>query len=502
VYDEGEQVVAYKDIHEKAEDKPGHRALSSYSLPKWVYHPQQAKRRIYVERADFYGMAADGTRNYEGWNVAHVACFHDDLKMLSMATLEECSEVNKWGMTPAHMCGLGSHVYGPSVHTLYELVQMGAANPEALNLGEQTPWHVAQRMHKAADLKTFQNILMKGTKPSGHDAKKAAALKARGKFAKALQAGTMKTCLVFPGPESVYVGMLKDVSEQLPSVQQMLNQAKEMLGLDIASIIFNGPMAELKKPNVLLPATFIAGLAAAEKLGVSKSGKVEDCFATLGQSIGEYCALTVAGVFSFQTGLRLLQSRAEAMTSALGSSPEQAGITVAGLSKEVVERICKSAGIDSGKVCEMSQHLFQKGFSVTGDADAVAAAKAAFQKESPSQMNDLSVMSIHNSRLSSIRPKLTSLLQQAQMTGEIQAPRCRVYLNSTGAAIAPDTPLSAIVEAIVAHAEKPVLWYESVTAAIRDGCNDFVECGPHDQLYRMMRLISPQVHKDMSSVTV
>eukprot|EP00971_Amphidinium_carterae_P254073 5044032-Amphidinium_carterae.1 len=143
---------------------------------------------------------------------------------------------------------------------------MGAANPDALNLGEQTPYNVAQRMHKQANLRLFSDILVKGKKPADHDAKKGAALKPRGKFAKALRAGSPKTCLLLPGPESAYAGMLKDLVEAIPAVQQLFSKAEEVLGYDVKPTVLNGPMEELQKPKFLLPAIYIACLAAVEKL--------------------------------------------------------------------------------------------------------------------------------------------------------------------------------------------------------------------------------------------
>jgi len=53
-----------------------------YSFPD-IVPTFQASIDIKVEKTDFFGMAADGTRNYENWNVAHVAAYHDDFKLLS-----------------------------------------------------------------------------------------------------------------------------------------------------------------------------------------------------------------------------------------------------------------------------------------------------------------------------------------------------------------------------------------------------------------------------------
>lgn len=89
-YVEGEKPSPLKEPEQKAENKPGHRPISSYQLPKWVYHPERALRRslfqasetekdisalsrIVINKEDYFGMAADGLRNYDLWNVAHVA---------------------------------------------------------------------------------------------------------------------------------------------------------------------------------------------------------------------------------------------------------------------------------------------------------------------------------------------------------------------------------------------------------------------------------------------
>eukprot|EP00913_Durusdinium_trenchii_P025156 g23615.t1 len=212
------------------------------------------RRRIVINKEDYFGMAADGLRNFDLWNVAHVAAYHDDLKLLSLATLEQCKEPNRWGMTPMHMTGLGQHPYGPSLCVLWELIQLGAADPEALNSADQSAWHIAQRMQKPSHLKKWEKVVFKGVKPDEYEARKQAQLRPRGKFARALgmepvqreeraskmfenKSGTafqatiptqryacasdafrvrrkdtskpLPVCLVFPGQGSQYVGMLR-----------------------------------------------------------------------------------------------------------------------------------------------------------------------------------------------------------------------------------------------------------------------------------------------------
>merc|ERR1719262_767371 len=61
---------------------------------------------------------------------------------------------------------------------------------------------------------------------------------------------------------------------------------------------------------------FVAGLAAVEKLRMERPEAVERVQAMAGLSLGEYTALTAAGVFTFEDGLKLVKLRGEAMQDA------------------------------------------------------------------------------------------------------------------------------------------------------------------------------------------
>merc|ERR1712039_915138 len=98
----------------------------------------------------------------------------------------------------------------------------------------------------------------------------------------------------------------------LPAVKKMLDEAKDILGYDILDICTNGPETKLEQTKYCQPAMYIGGLAGMEKLRADKPDRVSRCQAVAGLSLGEYTALTVAGVFDFRTGLKLVKLRGEA----------------------------------------------------------------------------------------------------------------------------------------------------------------------------------------------
>merc|ERR1719171_3201281 len=122
----------------------------------------------------------------------------------------------------------------------------------------------------------------------------------------------------------------------------MLTKSKSILGYDILEICLKGPEKTLGETKYCQPAMYISGLAAVEKLKMKSPENVERCQAVAGLSLGEYTALTVAGVWSFEEGLKLVKLRGEAMQEAATAS-EQAMLSVAGLEQGVLEDLCKKA---------------------------------------------------------------------------------------------------------------------------------------------------------------
>jgi len=508
VYEAGELRSDERNPQCKAEDKPGHRPLQSYSLPKWVHHPERPQRRVHIGRDDFFGMAAEGQRNYDCWNVAHVAAYHDDLKLLSLATLEQCKEPNKIGMTPTHMCGMGQHAYGASINVLYELVQLGVADPEALNRADQTPWHIAQRMHKPGNLKKFEKVLLKGHKPEMYEEKKEAELRPRGKFARALGApaggledilAPLPVCIVFPGQGSQYVGMLREL-QSLDRVTEMLETAKNVLGYDILELCLNGPENSLSKTSICQPAMFVAGLAALEKLKLQDPQKVARCQACAGLSLGEYTALTAAEVFTFEEGLKLVKARAEIMESVIlrEGAPRQAMLSVAGLTEETLSSLCREVAVATGETCQIANYLFPKGFSVAGSLNACQVLEEKTREAGALQAKLLETSGAFHTQM--MLPAQDALRAALEKTLSIRPPRCSVYMNVNAKAINANTPVAEICDLLVQQVTHPVMWEQSMKAAIQDGCVEFFECGPNKQLKSMMKRIDPNVFDNMTSV--
>ena len=148
--------------------------------------------------------------------------------------------------------------------------------------------------------------------------------------------GIDATAAVFPGQGTQRTGMGKDFYENIPASREVFEEASDALNWDVANMCFEGDerinLTEFAQPCIL--ATEIAmykGLQ--ERYGFSP-----DYFG--GHSLGEYAALTAAGVLPFSDALRIVHNRGRLMQEA---SPEGVGGMAAVIASEVdVDRIKNS----------------------------------------------------------------------------------------------------------------------------------------------------------------
>ncbi|NEO29506.1 MAG: ACP S-malonyltransferase [Symploca sp. SIO3C6] len=119
-----------------------------------------------------------------------------------------------------------------------------------------------------------------------------------------------KTAWVFPGQGSQEPGMGVDLLE-LASVKDKFEQAKEILGWSVIDVC-QGKPDQLNQTLYTQPCLYVVESILVDLL--IEQGKTPNLLA--GHSLGEYVALYAAGVFDFDTGLRLVKRRAQLMDSA------------------------------------------------------------------------------------------------------------------------------------------------------------------------------------------
>src|ERR1043165_4855271 len=123
-----------------------------------------------------------------------------------------------------------------------------------------------------------------------------------------------KTALLFAGQGAQVVGMGKDLAAAFPTAKAWLDRAKAAPGYDLPPLCLSAPEVELTKTDNAQPGIFLVSWVAFELLKERVPSLKFD--ATAGLSLGEFTALTAAGVLSFEDGLRVVRQRGRFMQEA------------------------------------------------------------------------------------------------------------------------------------------------------------------------------------------
>ncbi|MEV7781167.1 ACP S-malonyltransferase [Kitasatospora sp. NPDC088351] len=116
--------------------------------------------------------------------------------------------------------------------------------------------------------------------------------------------------VIFAGQGSQEKGMGAEVFGYYPGLVQF---ASDTLGYDLVSLCTENPDGLLARTEYTQPALYVVNaLRTFER--VHREDRPADFY--LGHSLGEYNALLAAGVFDFETGLRLVAKRGELMAAA------------------------------------------------------------------------------------------------------------------------------------------------------------------------------------------
>ncbi len=121
-----------------------------------------------------------------------------------------------------------------------------------------------------------------------------------------------KTAWVFPGQGSQATGMGVDLIAR-STAQDRLDRAEQILGWSVLDLS-KSEDDRLSRTLYTQPCLYVVESLLADEL--RQEGQTPDFVA--GHSLGEYVALYVAGVFDFESGLRLVKRRAELMNGVSG----------------------------------------------------------------------------------------------------------------------------------------------------------------------------------------
>ena len=279
---------------------------------------------------------------------------------------------------------------------------------------------------------------------------------------------------IFPGQGAQFVGMGKDLYEHSTGAKELFERANIILGFRITDIMFNGNDEDLKQTSVTQPAIFLHSVIIAKELGSEFN---PDMMA--GHSLGEFSALVAAGALSFEDGLRLVATRANAMQKACEIQPSTMA-AILGLDDFTVEDICQRLS----DVVVPANYNCPGQLVISGTIEGVDRACVLMTEAGAKRALKLNVGgAFHSPLMEAARVEL----QQAIQHTEIREPVCPIYQNIDAK---PYRDVESIKHNLIAQLTGAVRWRQTVERMIQDGANSFTEVGPGSILQGLVKKIN------------
>ncbi|HLP01503.1 MAG TPA: ACP S-malonyltransferase [Opitutaceae bacterium] len=287
----------------------------------------------------------------------------------------------------------------------------------------------------------------------------------------------MSLALIFSGQGAQKVGMGKSLADNSATAARIYSRANEVLGWDLAKMCFEGPDELLVPTRVCQPALFVHGYTLYSLL--QEQGRLGNLSTVAGLSLGEVTALTVAGVFDFDTGLRVVAERGRLMQVACEAT--RGGMaSIIGEELAKINELCLEFDIEVANLNCPGQVV------VSGEKTKVDACVTAAKERGMKKVIPLNVAGAYHSRLMEpARAEFAKFLQTVQFN----APKLKVLTNVTGKQVSnPDEIREMLIKQVVSS----VRWEDCMRSAAGLGVVEFWECGPGAVLVGLARRINKE----------
>ena len=275
--------------------------------------------------------------------------------------------------------------------------------------------------------------------------------------------------------------MGREACETTPAVRELFDRANAVLGYDLAAICFDGPAEQLDSTVYSQPALFVCGLAGLELLKVTSPEIINSVSATAGLSLGEYTALVFADALDFETGLRIVQTRGEAMQAASDAKPSGM-VSLLGLELDAIENLCDKARGDG--VMQIANYLCPGNTAVSGSKEACERVAELAVEAGAMKAIPLAVAgAFHTSIMQPAVERLAEVLGAAK----ISSPRIPVVFNVDAQ---PHDDPEEIRYLLVQQVVSPVRWEDSMRYLLDNGFDMFYEVGPGRVLRGLLKRIN------------
>ncbi|MFT5580698.1 MAG: [acyl-carrier-protein] S-malonyltransferase [Paraglaciecola psychrophila] len=288
--------------------------------------------------------------------------------------------------------------------------------------------------------------------------------------------------LVFPGQGSQKVGMLAEIAQAFPVIEQTFAEASEAIGYDMWDRVQNGEQELLNLTEHTQPLLLTASVAL-WRVWQQNNGAMPAFMA--GHSLGEFSALVCADCMDFSDAVTLVRDRGRFMQSAVPVG-EGSMAAILGLDDATIIEICAATGAEAVNFNSPGQVV------IAGRVAAVDLAIEQLKAAGAKRAMGLPVSApFHTSMMRPAGVKLAEKI--AGLT--LKSPSVPVVHNVNAST---ESDPEAIKNLLVQQISSPVNWVGCVQTMLDNGIEQTLECGPG----KVLSGLSKRIHKPLLTFNI
>ena len=285
-----------------------------------------------------------------------------------------------------------------------------------------------------------------------------------------------KIAFIYPGQGAQKPGMGKDFYENSELAKAVYDKASELLQIDMKALCFeeNEKLDLTEYTQAALVTTCLAMTKVVEERGLKPD-------VTAGLSLGEYCAISVAGGMKEEDAISLVRKRGILMQNTVPAE-EGAMAAILGMDASVIEE-----GIKDLEGVTVANYNCPGQIVITGETKAVEKAAEILKEAGAKRAVLLNVSGpFHSPMLKQAGEELAKEMEKVEME-PLQIP----YVTNVTAEYVTD--IRETKKLLAEQVAASVRWQESVERMIAEGVDTFVEIGPGKTLAGFLRKIDRRV---------
>jgi [acyl-carrier-protein] S-malonyltransferase len=286
-----------------------------------------------------------------------------------------------------------------------------------------------------------------------------------------------KTILLFAGQGAQRLGMCEGMLED-EEARIVFEEAERILGIDIVAKCKDA--CAMSQTEFVQVALYVSAIAKIAQLKSTRPQLFESVIAVAGLSVGEFAALTIAGVLKFEDALKLVHYRAVAMKKQVDQVPTGM-VSVFGPTRVQLEEFLV-------KFPEMhiSNYLTDNQHTVCGPSETCDLFVEKLADKVTANINVIDVCRLrvvgafHSPYMQTAGDLVAPLIDGVKLHN----PKYPIIMNVSGESLTdPESIRNELKKQLVSS----VQWKEAMQTAVRMGIRHFVEISPSSVLAAIVR---------------